>query len=89
MMNANEAKRMTNEVRETEMQKAREAAQQTCETAISERIEDAARNGYNTAFHADDKYICDKEFYKAVEQYLGDRGYKVYQQSARVITIEW
>ena len=89
MMNANEAKRMANEVRETEMQKAREAAQQTCETAISERIEDAARNGYNTAFHADNKYFYNKDFYKAVKQYLEDKGYKVYQQSARVITIEW
>ena len=89
MMNANEAKRMTNEVREAEAQKTREAARQTCETAISKRIEDAARNGYNTAFHGDDKYICDKEFYRAVEQYLEDRGYKVYQQNARVITIEW
>lgn len=45
MMNANEAKRMTNEVREAEAQKTREAARQTCETAISKRIEDAARNG--------------------------------------------
>lgn len=89
MTNANEAKRMTNEAREAKVQKAREAAQQICEIVINEKIEEAARNGYNITFHASDVYMYDKDFYKAVKQYLEDKGYKVYQQSAGVITIEW
>ena len=89
MTNANEAKRMTNEAREAKMQEAREEARQICEATLNERIEEAARNGHNTAFHADNKYFYNKDFYKAVKQYLEDKGYKVYQQSARVITIEW
>lgn len=89
MTNANEAKRMTNEAREAKMQEAREMARETCEATLNERIEEAARNGYNTAYHADNKYMYDKDFYKAVKQYLEDKGYKVYQRSARVITIEW
>ena len=89
MTNANEAKRMTNEVREAKIQEAREMARETCETTLNERIKEAARNGFNTAYHADDKYMYNKDLYKAVKQYLEDKGYKVYQQSARVITIEW
>ena len=89
MMNANEAKRMTNEAKEAKMQEAREMAREICEAILNERIEEAARNGCNTTFHASDKYMYDKDFYKAVKQYLENKGYKVYQQSARVITIEW
>lgn len=87
MMNANEAKKMTNEVREAEMQKTREAARELCENVIGKRIECAARNGDNTTFYTYDCY--DKKLNGAVEQYLEDKGYKVYRQSARVITIEW
>lgn len=89
MTNANEAKRMTNEAREAKMQEARKMARETCEATLNERIEEAARNGYEIAYHADDKYMYDKDFYRAVKQYLEDKGYKVYQRSARVITIEW
>lgn len=89
MMNVNEAKKMTNEAREAKMQEAREEAREICEATLNERIEEAARNGHNTAFHASDMYMYDKDFYKAVKQYLEDKGYKVYQRSARVITIEW
>ena len=89
MTNANEAKRMANEAREAKMQEAKAAARETCEVILNERIKEAARNGYNTTFHASDMYLCDKDFYRAVKQYLEDKGYKVYQQSARVITIEW
>lgn len=89
MMNANEVKRITNEVRETEAQKTRDAARQTCETTLNEKIEEAARNGCNTTSHASDAYMYDKDFYKAVKQYLKDKGYEVYRQSRRVITIEW
>lgn len=89
MTNANEAKRMTNEAREAKMREAREEARETCEVTLNERIEEAARNGYNTTFHASDVYMYDKDFYKAVKQYLEDKGYKVYRQSTRVITIEW
>lgn len=89
MTNANEAKRMTNEAREAKMREAREEARETCEVTLNERIEEAARNAHNTTFHASDVYMYDKDFYKAVKQYLEDKGYKVYRQSARVITIEW
>ena len=89
MMSANEAKRMTNEVREAEIQKARDVAREICENVIGKKIECAAQNGYNTTAHAYDKYIYDEDFYKAVKQYLEDKGYKVYQRSARVITIQW
>lgn len=89
MTNADEAKRMTNKAREIKMQETREEAREICEATLNERIEEAARNGYNTTFHASDVYMYDKDFCRAVEQYLEDRGYKVYQQSARVITIEW
>lgn len=71
------------------MREAREEARETCEVTLNERIEEAARNGYNTTFHASDVYMYDKDFYKAVKQYLEDKGYKVYRQSTRVITIEW
>lgn len=89
MMNANEAKKMTNEVREAEMQKTREAARELCENVIGKRIECAAQNGYNTTEHAYDKYIYDEKFIEAVKQYLENRGYKVYRQSVRVIAIKW
>lgn len=89
MMNANEAKKMTNEAREAKIQEAREEARETCEATLNERIEEAARNGHHTASHASDVYMYDKDFYKAVEQYLENKGYKVYRRSARVITIEW
>lgn len=88
MMNANEAQRMTNEAREAKEKEAR-AARETCEATLNERIEEAARNGYNTISHASDMYLYGKDFYRAVRQYLEDKGYKVYRQSARVITIEW
>lgn len=89
MMNANEAKRMANEAREAKMQEAREEAKKICETTLNEKIEEAARNGHNTTSHASDAYVYDKDFYKAVKQYLKDKGYEVYQQSRRVITIGW
>ena len=89
MMNANEAKKMTNGVREAEMQKARDAARELCENVIGKRIECAAQNGYNTTDHEYDKYIYDEKLIEAIKQYLENRGYKVYQRSARVITIEW
>ena len=89
MMNANEAKKMTNEVREAEMQKARDAARELCENVIGKRIECAAQNGYNTTYHAYDKYIYDEKLTEAVKQYLEGKGYKIYRQSARVIAIKW
>lgn len=89
MTNANEAKRMAIEARKAKMQEAKEEAREICEATLNERIEEAARNGHNTTFHASDAYRYDKDFYKAVKQYLEDKGYKVYQRSARVITIEW
>lgn len=87
MMNASEARKTTNEVREAEMQKARDAEREICENVIGKKIECAARNGDNTTFHTYD--LCDKKLSGAVKQYLEDKGYKVYRQSAGVITIEW
>ena len=89
MMNAIEARRMSNEVEEKKVLRAMVEAKQTCETAIAARIEEAARNGYTVAFHASDEYQCTDMFYKAVKEYLIQKGYTVTRQTNRTIAINW
>mgnify|MGYP006893079685 CR=1 FL=1 len=89
MMNADEAKRATDKTNAmSEIQKAKKAAQQICETVINKKIEDAVQNGCNIIFYANGK-LYDKDFHKMIEQYLKDKGYKVWKQSTRVIAIQW
>lgn len=82
MMNADEAKKATNE-----MNKA--IVQQICENIISKRIEDATLNGCNTTYHTDERYMYKENFYEAVKQYLENKGYKISLRNARAIIIEW
>lgn len=90
MINATEARRMSDEVEEKEVFRAMMEAKQTCETVIAARIEEAARNGYTVAFHASDEYQrTDKLFYKAVKEYLIQKGYMVTRQTNRTIAINW